>query len=47
MRLLAIAIVVEALRLVAVKGLYPAVPLWILVLLFLVCALLLVRSWPG
>ena len=43
MRLLAIAIVVEALRLVAVKGLYPAVPLVILVLLFLVCALLLVR----
>jgi membrane protease YdiL (CAAX protease family) len=46
-RLLAIAIVVEALRLVAVKGLYQAVPLLILVLLFLVCALLLVRFVAG
>src|SRR3954452_4658322 len=47
MRLLAIAILVEALRLVAVKRLYPAVPLGILVLLFLVCALLLVRFVAG
>jgi hypothetical protein len=47
MRLLAIAIVVEAIRLAAVKGLYPAVPLVILVLLFLVCALLLVRFVAG
>jgi membrane protease YdiL (CAAX protease family) len=47
MRLLAIAIVVEAIRLVAVKGLYPAVPLVILVLLFLVCALFLVRVVAG
>src|SRR2546423_15330833 len=47
MRLLAVAIVVEAIRLVAVKGLYPAVPLVILVLLFLVCALLLVRFVAG
>src|SRR5437764_11778290 len=47
MRLLAVAIVVEALRLVAIKGLYPAVPLVILVLLFLICALLLVRFVAG
>ena len=47
MRLVAIAIVVEALRLVALKGLYPAVPLVILVLLFLVCALVLVRFVAG
>lgn len=47
MRLLAIAIVVEAIRLVAVKGLYQAVPLLILVLLFLVFALLLVRFVAG
>jgi membrane protease YdiL (CAAX protease family) len=46
-RLLAIAIVAEAIRLVAVKGLYAAVPLLILVLLFLVCALLLVRFVAG
>jgi membrane protease YdiL (CAAX protease family) len=46
-RLLAIAIGVEALRLVAVKRLYQAVPLLILVLLFLVCALLLVRFVAG
>ena len=47
MRLLAIAILVEALRLVAVKQLYPAVPLVIFVLLFLVCALFLVRFVAG
>ncbi|MEY2531635.1 MAG: protease family protein [Verrucomicrobiota bacterium] len=47
MRLLGIAIVMEALRLAAVKGLYPAVPLVILIPLFLVCALLLVRFVGG
>jgi uncharacterized protein len=47
MRLLAIAIVVETLRLAAARALYPAVPLVILVLLFLVCALLLVRFVAG
>ena len=46
-RLLAIALVVEAVRLVAIKRLYPGVPLVILVLLFLVCALLLVRFAAG
>src|SRR5437764_11114200 len=47
MPLLAIAIVVEAIRLVAVKTLSPGVPLVILVLLFLVGALLLVRFVAG
>jgi membrane protease YdiL (CAAX protease family) len=47
MRLLAVAIVVEAIRFAAVKGLYQAVPLVILVLLFLVGALLLVRFVAG
>jgi membrane protease YdiL (CAAX protease family) len=42
-RLLGIAILVEALRLVAVPWLHPAVPLLILIPLFLACALLLVR----
>jgi membrane protease YdiL (CAAX protease family) len=46
-RLLLIAIVVEALRLVAVRSLNLGVPLVILVLLFLVCALLLVRFVAG
>ena len=46
-RLLLIAIVVEALRLVAVRSLNLGVPLVILVLLFLVCALLLVRFGTG
>ena len=47
LRLLTIAIVVEALRLAIVKGLHAAVPLLILVLLFLVFALLLVRFVAG
>jgi uncharacterized protein len=42
-QLLLIAIVVEALRLVIVKWLRPGLPLLILVLLLLACALLLVR----
>ena len=46
-RLLAIAIVVEAFRLAIVKGLQAAVPLVILVLLFLVCALLGIRFVAG
>ena len=47
MRLLGIAIAMETLRLATVKGLHPAVPLVILVPLFLVCALLLVRFVAG
>jgi CAAX protease family protein len=42
-RLLFIAAVVEALRLVVVRWLYPALPLLILVLFLLACVLLLVR----
>jgi CAAX protease family protein len=42
-RLLLIAVGVEVLRIVVVRWLYPAVPLLILVLLLLVCALVLVR----
>ncbi len=42
-RLLLIAIGVEGLRLGAVRWLYPAVPLLILVLVLLACALVLVR----
>lgn len=47
MRLLGVAIVMEALRVAAVKGLHSAVPLVILVPLFLVCALFLVRFVAG
>jgi membrane protease YdiL (CAAX protease family) len=47
MRLLWIAVVLEAFRLVAVRSLHLGVPLIILVLLFLVCALLLVRFVAG
>jgi membrane protease YdiL (CAAX protease family) len=47
LRLLAIAIVMEAFRLAIVKGLHAAVPLVILIPLFLVCALLLVRFVAG
>jgi uncharacterized protein len=47
MRLLVIAIVMEAFRLAIVKGLHAAVPLVILIPLFLVCALLLVRFVAG
>jgi membrane protease YdiL (CAAX protease family) len=47
LRLLAIAIVMEALRLAVVKGLHAAVPLVILTPLFLVGALLLVRFVAG
>src|SRR3954452_13913927 len=42
-RLLLIAVGIEALRIVLVKWLYPAVPLLILVVLLLVFSLLLVR----
>ena len=42
-RLLLIAVVVEAFRLVVVRWLHAALPLLILVLLLLACALLLVR----
>ena len=42
-RLLLIAVAVEAFRLVVVRWLHPALPLLILVLLLLACALLLVR----
>src|SRR5258705_519904 len=42
-RLLFIAFVVEAFRLVVVKWVHPALPLLLLVLLLLACALLLVR----
>ena len=42
-RLLFIAFVVEAFRLVVVRWLHPALPLWILVMLLLASALLLVR----
>jgi membrane protease YdiL (CAAX protease family) len=42
-RLLLIAVVVEAFRLVVVRWLHPLLPLLILVLLLLACALLLVR----
>jgi membrane protease YdiL (CAAX protease family) len=47
MRLLGIAIVLEALRLVAVRSLHLGVPLIVLVVVFLVCALLLVRFVTG
>ena len=47
MLLLGIAIVMEILRLAAVKGLHPAVPLFILIPFFLICALLLVRFVAG
>ena len=47
MRLLGIAIGIEALRLVAIRGLHLGVPLIILVLVFLVCALFLVRFVAG
>jgi uncharacterized protein len=46
-RLLASAIVMEAFRLAIVKGFHAAVPLVILIPLFLVCALLLVRFVAG
>jgi hypothetical protein len=42
-RLLLAAVVVEAFRRVVVRWLHPALPLLILVLLLLACALLLVR----
>ena len=42
-RLLLIAVVVEAFRLVVVRWLHPALPLLIVILLLLACALLLVR----
>jgi membrane protease YdiL (CAAX protease family) len=42
-RLLSIALVVEAFRLVVVRWLHPVLPLLILVLILLACALLLVR----
>jgi membrane protease YdiL (CAAX protease family) len=47
MRLLGIALVVEALRLVVIPWLHPGVHLLILVPLFLACALLLVRFVAG
>ncbi|PYI91949.1 MAG: hypothetical protein DME97_12210 [Verrucomicrobia bacterium] len=47
MRLLGIAIGIEALRLVAIRWLRPGVPLIILIPLFLICVLLLVRFVPG
>jgi len=47
LRLLAIAIVMEAFRLAIVRGLHAAVPLVILIPLFLVCALLGVRFVTG
>ena len=47
LRLLAIAIVIEAFRLAIVKGVHAPVPLVILTPLFLVCALLLVRFVAG
>lgn len=47
MRLLGIAIVVEALQLVAIPWLHPGVHLLILIPLFLACALLLVRFVAG
>ena len=47
MRLLLIAIGIEALRLAVVKGLHSAVPLVILILVFLICALFLVRFVTG
>jgi uncharacterized protein len=46
-RLLLVAIVVEAFRLIVVKWLHSALPLLILVLLLLACALLLVRFAAG
>ena len=46
-RLLGMAIVLEALRLVAVRWLHPGVHLMILVPLFVVCALLVVRFVAG
>ena len=42
-RLLLVAVVVEAFRLVVVRWLHPVLPLLILILLLLACALLLVR----
>jgi membrane protease YdiL (CAAX protease family) len=47
MRLLGIAVVVEAFRLIAVAWLHGAVPLFVLVPLFLAAALLLVRFVAG
>jgi CAAX protease family protein len=47
MLLLGCALVVEALRLIAVSGLHGAVPILILVLLFVACALLAVRFVAG
>ncbi|MEY2521429.1 MAG: protease family protein [Verrucomicrobiota bacterium] len=47
MRLLLVAIGIEALRRLAIRWLYPDVPLWILIPLFLVGALLLVRFVAG
>ena len=47
LRLLLIAIGIEALRRLAIRWLYPGVPLWILIPLFLVGALLLVRFVAG
>ena len=46
-RLLAIAIVTEAFRLAIVKALHAALPLVVLIPLFLVCALLLIRFVAG
>jgi membrane protease YdiL (CAAX protease family) len=46
-RLLLIAIGIEALRLVAIRWVRPEVPLIILIPLFLICALLLVRFVAG
>jgi membrane protease YdiL (CAAX protease family) len=47
LRLLLTAIGIEALRRLAIRWLYPDVPLWILIPLFLVGALLLVRFVAG
>ena len=47
LRLLGIALVMEALRLAALRSLQLGVPLIILVLFFLICALLLVRFVAG
>jgi membrane protease YdiL (CAAX protease family) len=46
-RLLIIAVVVEAVRLGVVRWFYPAIPLWVLVPLLLAFALLLVRFGAG
>lgn len=46
-RLLLIVVILEAVRIGAIKWLYPTVPLLVLVPLLLVCALLLVRYLAG